>query len=108
MTSTLLEFTFAETSHNDDTKGLLLEARQLTTVLDADIIQYASLDAAQVKAWVEVAVIGLPFLVSVVTLIRKRGLKGVKLRVGDVVLSADQASTDDLKALIAAAKEKRS
>jgi hypothetical protein len=105
MSSTLIELTFAGPSHSAESEALVAEASRLPSVTDADIVRRAAVGPAEVKAWLEVAAVALPLLTSLIQLIRARGLKGVKLKVAGIELSADEATPADLAQVIEAAKK---
>lgn len=103
----LIELTFAEATHSPETKAFVEAARALPTVSDADIVEHASINPADVKAWLEVAALTLPLLTGMVELIRSRGLKGVRIKVADLEVSADEATLEQLQGVVVAASAAR-
>jgi hypothetical protein len=89
-------------------QALVADAKKLDGVKGAGVSTPRSIDAATINAWVAVARDALPVAISlvtaIVTLVRGKGLKNVKLRAGNnVEVDVDSGSEADIERLATAA-----
>jgi len=96
----------ASTPH-EAAKELIAELKKLDGIHNGAVTIKRSIDPVSLMAWIKLAGAAIPVITAVVGWIRGKGMKNVKLKLGnDVSIEVDSASAADI-ARLSEALEKR-
>jgi len=83
-------------------ESLAEDLRGVGDVRSSELARPKVVDPASLIVWVKLASAALPVLTSLVTLLRGRQLKNVRIKSGDKVIEVDSASAADVESLVTA------
>ena len=101
----VIEIELPRGASQSEAQALRDELRRLSDVHSTDVVQPKAIDPASLIVWVKLAAAALPILTSVVTLIRGRQMKNVRLKVGDKTIEVDGASPAELEKVLVALRD---
>lgn len=87
--------------------SLAEELKRIQGVKSAGVSTARGLDPASLMAWVKLASAAAPVVTALIAWIRGKGLKKVKLKLGDITIEADSASAAEIQRLVKALSAKK-
>jgi hypothetical protein len=107
----ILTVALPRSASKDEAAALEIEMKRLAGVEDGGLLQPRGLGPAEIQIWLQVAsgvlaLVGtaVPLLQKILGLVRQKGIRGTRLRIGNSELEVDHMSIADLESLVARMK----